>query len=232
MKTPEGVSEHDFRVVVSICYLSHMKYGKIVGPEGLADLQMIVGDGPRSKWVKYFREVLLTPEFAEAMKDRGIPWEGDPRGFDAKMHYALQVILQPLGRDTLAQRLKKAGITQAEYKAYMANPEFARLVKELSEKIIGDSQHLAHEALIKGLEKADLNAVRYYNELTGRYNPAREQVLEVSAVLRQVIEIIQRNVKDPVALQQIAAEMQALASGQQLVGEVINGAQLYNEIGA
>jgi len=167
---------------------------------------------------------MLTSEFAWALQERGFNYT-DARGLDAKQHMAIAIICQPMGRKGLMTRLKEAGITQRQYNTWMKNPIFASIVKRATEDIIENAQPLAHEALIKALEKGDMKAVEYFNQMSGRYNPSREAQLDIQSVLVQVIEIIQRNVKDPVALQNIAAEMQLMAAGQKLsiTGEVLNG---------
>jgi hypothetical protein len=234
VRIPEGWKELDFRNAIGAAYTYWSKHGTIGSPSACAKYYF---DEPnRAKHEATLRKAMLTPEFAEVMKHRGIEW-ADPRGLTTKQHYALMIICQPLTNEPLSRRLKKAGISQTEYNNWMRDPIFSGLVREQTEAIIKGSQHLAHEALIKGLDKGDLNAVKYYNEMTGRYNPAKEQQADIAVVLTQVIEIIQRNVKDPAVLQAIARDMQMLAASNQLstpvagTGGVING-DVYNAIGA
>lgn len=218
MRLPLGVDERLFRDVVGSADTAAMKAG---GAIPSAD---IVQKYCWKATIEQVREVMLLQEFAWAMQERGYDYT-DARGMTAKQHIAIQIICQPLGTKGLLSRLKEAGITQNEYQKWMKNPLFAGAVRRATEDIIKDSQHIAHEALLKALQKGDMKAVEYYNQMVGYYNPSREAQIDVQSVLMQVIEIIQRNVKDPVALQNIAAEMQLMAAGQKLSisGEVVNG---------
>lgn len=226
MRIPIGVDERLFRDVVGSADTAAIKNGGVI-PDPVGVQRYCY-----NATVEQCREVMLTSEFAWAVQERGYDFT-DARGLNAKQHYAIQIICSPLGRKSLMTRLREAGITQKEYNTWMKNPLFAGAVKTYTEDILKNSQHLAHEALLKGLEKGDMKAVEYYNAMTGRYNPAKESQVDVAVVLSQVVEIIQRNVRDPAVLNNIAAEMQLLAAGQKLsiAGEVIHG-ELHNEIRA
>jgi hypothetical protein len=66
-------------------------------------------------------------------------------------------------------------------------------------------------ALAANAEKGDLNSIKYAFEVTGEYNPARENAIEVQAVLAQVIEVLAKHVHDPETLGKIGFELSAIA---------------------
>jgi hypothetical protein len=222
LNTPNGVDELKFMDAVGSAYTAWIAKGAVPVAEE------VLGYCAQIKKLKELQDIMQTREFAWAMQERGVEYR-DHLGLSAKQHYALMLICQPLGRESLTARLRKAGITQTQYTNWMRDPIFSQLVNSYMEDLIRNGQHLAHEALLKALERGDMKAVEYYNQLSGRFDPNKAANIDVMAVLTGVIEIIQKNVKDPAVLQAIATELHLLAAKQQ-IGQ-ING-NVYNEVSA
>lgn len=221
------IKSHEFRDATGSALTAFLMNGK----RGVPGSKEVLKYCQSGLTLKRLEELMITTEFARKMEELGVPWN-DAKGLTARQHMALLVITQPFDGKNFTARLREAGITSHEYRAWMQNPLFAGAVAKMSEETLANAQHLSHEALIKGLNRGDIKAVQYYNEMTGRYNPAKEAALDVKAVLVSVLEIIQRRVKDPETLDLIATDMQMLAARQHLSGEIVNGNNDYNQIGA
>jgi len=170
---------------------------------------------------KLVERILMSNEWAAAMAARGVPWRSID-GLTSQQYYALALLNNPTDRRSLGNKLEALGINYNVYRAWMRQPAFANAVKTLSEQMLQDSQGQAHAALIKGMEKGDINAIKYFNELTGRHDPSRLQAQDLMTVLAQVVEIIQRYVHDPEVLDNIARDIMVtaapLAANQRQIG--------------
>jgi hypothetical protein len=100
-----------------------------------------------------------------------------------------------------AKKLSELGITTAKYQSWLRDPAFQGYLRDRSEGVLQDNQHEAHLALVDRVSTGDINAIKYYNELSGRH------------------------VQDPVALTGIGSELMALSeamnSSAQPVPQVI-----------
>jgi hypothetical protein len=124
-----------------------------------------------------------------------------------------------------AKKLSELGITTAKYQSWLRDPAFQGYLRDRSEGVLQDNQHEAHLALVDRVSTGDINAIKYYNELSGRFVPNKNSNVDIGTVLLRVIEVIQRHVQDPVALTGIGSELMALSeamnSSAQPVPQVI-----------
>jgi Helix-turn-helix of insertion element transposase len=156
-------------------------------------------------------KVMPTKEWAISMAARGIEWNSHD-GLSSEQAYALALLTDPTERGGLKQRLDKLGLSYTTYRAWLNNPVFSRAVSVLSERMLSDSLGSAHGALVRQVEKGDVNAIKFYYEITGRFDPKKQQVMDVMSLMAQVIEIIQKHVTDPNMLNAIGGEFALLAA--------------------
>jgi hypothetical protein len=57
-----------------------------------------------------------------------------------------------------------------------------------------------------------LDYIKYFNELSGKHDPARRAHQDVQTILNGIVEIITRNVTDEKVLKQISAELSAVVA--------------------
>lgn len=114
-----------------------------------------------------------------------------------------------------AAKLKDIGITTTRYNNWLRQPAFAAYLRERAEQLVDNTGHEAHSALLKQVQKGNMSAIQYYNQLTGRFTPGAEQTMNVAAILVRVVEAVQRHVKDPEIIRAIALEFNdILPSGE------------------
>ena len=200
VRVPAGIPGEVFRNCLSAAYHAYIRTGKVDVEEVQASTLYPIGK---------VTQVLNSVEFKYALTVRGIPSDGYT-GLTAEMDHFLLILLDPHDNLTQSQKLKKAGVTNTKYQAWMKNPAFARQVRSASEAIISTS----HEALVQlsGLVgKGNLPAIKYQLELNNRYNPAKEQALDAAQFAAALTEVVMRVVKDPAMLQEIADGMAGVA---------------------
>jgi hypothetical protein len=177
-------------------------------------------------------EIMKSEDFARLIALKGVPWK-TYNGLTAEQHYTLLIVTDPTNRHPLALRLKAAGVEFTTYRTWLKDPEFAQALEQLSETMLKEMTSSVHNALIRSAEKGDTSAIKLYYEITGRYDPHKQQAMDVMSVLAQVVEIIQRRVTDPDTLTALAGDLRLLASvavpggsaiqATTVNGEVING---------
>ena len=114
-------------------------------------------------------------------------------------------------------KLNELGVSTSQYSGWLKLPQFQRYIKQRAEALLGDVQHEAHAALLKNVQRGDLNSIKLYYELTGRWSSKTVGDLNVEFILIKVIEAVQKHVKDPVAIEAVAAELNGLINGAAIV---------------
>src|SRR5206468_3746356 len=105
---------------------------------------------------------------------------------------------------------------------WLLDDEFAAYVTDRSERMLNGSIHEAHKGLVKASRNGNVAAAKMLYEVTGRYRPNEEQQIDVRRVLHTFIEVIQRYVKDPVVLHNIAMDLSSAASAESLSNGLSN----------
>lgn len=110
-------------------------------------------------------------------------------------------------------KLNELGISTTQYNGWLKLGAFQRYVKQRAEALLGDVQHEAHSALLKNVQRGDLNSIKLYYELTGRWSSKTVGDLNVEFLIIKVIEAVQKHVKDPAEIQAVAGELNSLLNG-------------------
>lgn len=212
---PSGIEREDFINVVSAAYMAY------------TDLRQLpdVANIERYSTLSASRilEVIRTPEFVAAANARGIPW-GKENGLSATQMLVAQILTNPTDKRPLRAKLKQVGVTYTQYRAWMHQPTFSQYMNRITEGMLVDHLPDFNTVLTNRALGGDLNAIKYVNELSGRHDPNRQQVLDLQAIVQNLLDIITRNVKDPETIQRISAEFSlAVNSKQTIQGEITRG---------
>lgn len=133
------------------------------------------------------------------------------------------------------KKLQDLKVSTKTYAKWLADPVFYNYMRERAEALLGTTQHEAHLALIDKVKAGDLGAIKYFNEITGRFISQSGQFgttvnvglggnkSESRQILIEVLEIIQDEVTDPETAVRIADRFKMLINrdqvARQLVGE-------------
>jgi hypothetical protein len=96
----------------------------------------------------------------------------------------------------------------------MKDPKFKEFVLSNSTKDFEESLHLAQQGLIRAIDRGETHAIKFYYELTGRHDSNTSSVGNIKVVLAQIIEAIQRHVKDPEVLRSISNDFDIILGGR------------------
>lgn len=129
-------------------------------------------------------------------------------------------ILNLADRRSNRKKLEDFGVSSAQFGNWKKSAKFNAYLRERSEESLGNAVSDVHMALIDSASSGDVSAMKLFYEITGRHTSGSQQITNVKTMLIQVIEAVQRHVKDPAVLQAIAADIQ-LSSGGILQGELV-----------
>lgn len=200
-RTPEQIL---FERAVSAAWLAHQR--------GFPIEPATIYDQDRSLSLSVLGELVATPKFRNALETRGIPTE-TPVGLTAEQAYALSVMTdQSLTLDPFA-RLKKLGVTWAQWQGWLKQPIFAKIYGRTTEDLLKASVPAALTALANRAQAGNNDAIKYLLAITGYYDPsARGQNHEYERVISAMMDAVEKNVEDPEALKKISQAVSDSAS--------------------
>src|SRR5690606_4919446 len=205
-----GIDYDDFKEVLAGAYLAYIGgvYGKqpTGAPPTLQEISAYVSGMSEPK----VKMIMAHPAFKKACEARGIA-VGKRPGITAKQDLALSVILDPTAGISLRQRLKKAGVPMAKYRAWLRNPQFGAYVDQLGGGILKEFENDMMVALTGLAVEGDRESIKLAFEISGKHNPRTQETMNVREVMVQIMHAIQRHVTDPVVLQRLGSEIMMIA---------------------
>lgn len=147
--------------------------------------------------------------FIASMDSRGIRQKDE--FLSARQLAAANAMLNLTDRRSDEKKLRDLGISTNEWSSWMLNEHFVNYMKQLSERVVDNNMHEAHMGLMRGVRQGNTNSIKLYYEMTGRYNPNAENEVNVRMVIGRVLEAIQRRVREPKVLNELAVELSQIA---------------------
>lgn len=183
----------------------------------------------------FYLSCWTNPAFVANLKGRGLPdtvmlhiletiGVGDKRPAFSKYVLTEQqmtvanMLLDVHDSRARVKKLTEAGVSLSEFNAWLKDPAYQAYCRERAEQLLLENQSDAHIALIGRVRQGDLGAIKYFNAITGRFAESRASGVTInnnfgSELLRGVVEVIQRHVKDPETLRAIADDILVLQAG-------------------
>jgi hypothetical protein len=192
---------------------------ELSGPSGaLAPLSGLSKDD----WQK----VTLSSTFVNSLVNRNMPPSDTALLLSEEQITVANVMLDLHDKRSKLKKLTELGITTAQYNSWLKLPAYRAYCLQRAEDLLEQAQPQAHLSLIGNVERGDLGSIKYFNALTGRYREVSSGQPSVNVevtntttsygqdVLVQVVEIIQRHVKDTAVLDAIASDILELTRGK------------------
>lgn len=158
----------------------------------------------------------------EQLSVRGLPEFNESQGYLApEFVTAVHLILNYQDRRTIPAKLKSIGVTTAKWSSWLKKPKYKEYYKEKCQLIFTDEfQAEAQRSLMNSVVAGDLQAVKYYNEVTGIYRPQESATQNVIATLiTALFEILTRHVSAEV-IASIGAEIREAPSVIRVMGAI------------
>jgi hypothetical protein len=161
--------------------------------------------------------ILNKPAFKRAMSMRGILMPSPDNDLSSEQMAAILVITNYLDKRSQAAKLKSLGVTPQQWQGWLKDHKFKTYLHNISSSTFEDALPTAYEGLLKKVEAGDVNAVKFYMEVTGRYTEDAGQVQNLKIIVARLIEVIQRRVKDPELLRAISSDFNTVLTGGEAV---------------
>lgn len=158
-------------------------------------------------------ESLKNETFLSSLEQRGIRLPSADDKLTNEQLAAIAVMANFRDQRSSTAKLRSIGVSWTKWQGWMKDKHFKEFLQDLSAANFQDSLDVAQAGLLKGVEKGDVNATKFYLEITGRYTPQDQGTMNVKVVLAKIFEVIQIHVKDPNVLRNIATEFEVVMAG-------------------
>lgn len=145
--------------------------------------------------------------YLNCLHSRGISHK--PKYFTEKQVAAISLITNIYDPRPNNAKLAAIGVTPEEYNGWMSNPDFKQELTNRAEEILDNVFPDAQAALAKQVRSGNIQALKFYYEITGR--AASPETVNLKLTVVRLIEAVQKHVKDPELLAAIASEIQGVA---------------------
>lgn len=154
-------------------------------------------------------------DFRTALQKRGVDFSPEKsKGLLSIVQLTLaNSLLNMHDKRSVREKLQELNISSQQYNAWLRTSEFRDYIAKRGEELFKSHDHEAYSALTQGAIGGDVNALKLFFEMRGIYNPKVQVEVNLDQILSKIIEIIARNVTDPVILAAIADEMEMLDTG-------------------
>lgn len=184
-----------------------------------ADLEFLRNFGYGTK--KRITRLLNSDDVYTGLSRRGIAWPRpyDPERTDAltvlspQQQHAVLIVTDPTRSDSLRKRLELVGISYQTYRNWMKQPAFGNAIRALSEDVLQDNLASVHTSMTSKAMAGDVTAARLVYELSGRHDPAKQQMLDFSRIIGLVLESLTRHVTDPIILERLGTDLDVILAG-------------------
>lgn len=171
---------------------------------------------------------LQRKQVVQALEDRGIPFRQHTQTELTPTQVAVAITVSNFADDRpVKDKLDQMGVNINTYYAWLNDPQFKNMVQHLSDQNLKNINPIAITELTKKINAGDWNAIKFYLETTGAVKnndaPQSEQLLKM------IVEIIQRHVKDPEAIVAIAQDLK-LAAANRTLEVVVTPHQITGEV--
>jgi hypothetical protein len=151
----------------------------------------------------------------KALDARGITWRQHSQTELTATQVAAAVTLMNFADTrTREQKLDQLGINPATYYAWLNDPQFKTLVERLADQNLSNIRPAAIGEFTKKINQGDWGAIKYWFETTGELH--QNDMPKSEVLLRMIVEIVQRHVKDPNTILAIAQDIKLAAANRTL----------------
>jgi hypothetical protein len=151
----------------------------------------------------------------KALDKRGIPWRQHTQSELTATQVAAAVTMMNFA-DTRSndEKLDQLGINPTTYYSWLNDPQFKNLVDSLADRNLTNIRPTAVGEFTKLINKGDWKAIQYFLDVTGELKG--NDVPQSEQLLKMIIEIIQRHVKDPETIVAIAQDIKLASANRTL----------------
>lgn len=111
---------------------------------------------------------------------------------------------------SVREKLKELSISTPTYNSWMRQEAFRAYLSKRVEATFQNTSTTAKQRLSELVDQKDLGAIKFYLEMVGEYNPKLQVDININTVMVKVVEVIATHIKDPIVLEAIATDLEAI----------------------
>lgn len=161
---------------------------------------------------KQISEMESSKLFLKSLERRGIaeptivdPFSGKPLGLTDRQLAAIAILVNYHDTRAPVARLSMLGVSEEELQGWMSNELFKTELTQRADEAFDNVGVDATVNLARHVKNGNLNAIKFYFEVTGRAQSPEE--INVKQAMNILIEAVQKHVKDQTVLKAIADEV-------------------------
>ena len=168
----------------------------------------------KEHWPEFILDSSLKNElFLKALDNRGIRISAQDDTLTNEQLAGIAVIANFRDTRSSTAKLRSLGITWTKWQGWMKDRHFRDFLKDLAGFNFKESMDVVQAGLLRSAEKGNVDAIKFYLEITGEYTQESQEVVNLKMVLARVLEAVQIHVKDPNVLRNIATDFERILSG-------------------
>lgn len=148
-------------------------------------------------------------EVKAVLTERAMPCNADQELMTPQQILGANIIFNSYDTRSMREKLKGSGITLAQLNAWMRQPAFIRYIEKRADYEFGNLETETRITIRNQIRAGSLEAVKYYNEMRGIYNPRQDANIDVAGLVLKIMEILGKHVASEV-LMKVAQELEML----------------------
>lgn len=167
------------------------------------------------------RRWMSSDAWQQVFEHKGMKVSKNPQILSPLQLVVANMMLSTVDRRSVREKLSEAGVSPQQYAAWRRDPHFAQYMATRAEEQYKDIEPEAYLNVMKNVQGGDLNAAKFYFEMTGKYRSASQQDFNLRGFLASLVEILQVRVNDPqvgvsdpgLLLELVAGDIEVLIKG-------------------
>lgn len=220
---PDGTSRQTFRGVVAAAHMAFQLHNQDYknregGRKTLPDVKKIAELSQHTE--RTVSKVIATEEFRMAMREKGIYWTARD-GLTPEQIYCIGIMTNPSDRRDMAGKLKAAGVSYHVYRGWLKMPAFRTAVQQIGEDMLNDHIQDVNTSLLNKAVGGDVRAIELYHQITGRFDPRKQQAQDLHMLVQMLLETIFKYVTDTKVLSKITEDFDRAMAGEHIKPDLV-----------
>lgn len=157
---------------------------------------------------------LNDPVVSASLTLRGIDMGKSNELLSTEQLAALAVFFDTKDGRSLKKKLNDIGVTTQQWDIWKRDSNFQSHFRARAEASLLNNIAETEVALLDSAHRGDISAIKLHLEMAGRWSSKTVGELNVEFLLMKILEAVQKHVKDPTALENIANELMLLTPAQ------------------
>lgn len=205
IKKPVSISQEHWLMAIDVAVEHFRMTAGLIEPtrEKLEALSTL----PKETWNVIYHHTNID-RYHSALALKGILKKGAGLTFDQRR--CLNVLTDLSIKGDLQVRLKKCGVSWDTFQNWQRDAAFKSQLDAITQSVTADAEPLIMMELTRGAVEGNLAKMQYFHQLSGRFDPNRQQQQDIKSFMVGLMEIMQEFVTDPDQLRKLAGRLQAL----------------------